>query len=226
MRTSWKHGAAPAICRIRGVRAGSRPPLTKRADLEHLAVIAGLARNDELPAAIVAGHHRHHGDDGLAAGLCERRADARLLAELDQVARGGEWQLEPAALAARKRLPGRDPDRIRRFLAVMGAELIGRRGGQEEPGVEALRHALRRDPMRIGDEFVEREPELVVGEHVEKGRLALAKRRAIRRLDLARAAGVDEGSRALLAREQDAALLEGLADRRHPEAQRERVEAL
>src|SRR5579871_4203407 len=71
-------------------------PLTKRADLEHLAVIAGFARDDELPAAIVTGHHRHHGDDGLAAGLCERRADARLLAELDQVARGGEWQLEPA----------------------------------------------------------------------------------------------------------------------------------
>ena len=53
-----------------------------------------------------------------------------------------------------ERLARRNPDRVGGFLAVMGAELVRRRGGEEEPGVEALRHAFRRDPVRIGRQQV------------------------------------------------------------------------
>src|ERR1700745_4344576 len=48
----------------------------------------------------------------------------------------------------------------------------------------------------------------------------------MRRLDLARPPGIDQGTRTLLARQQDAAFLKGLADRGHAEAQRAGVEAL
>src|SRR6185436_8025391 len=80
-----------------------------RADLEHLAVVTGFEGNPELAAAIVFGHHRRHGDDGFAAGVVERRLHAWLLAELDQVARGRERQLEAPALAALQRLARRHP---------------------------------------------------------------------------------------------------------------------
>src|SRR6187551_303627 len=75
-------------------------PSADRADLEHLAVIAGFEGYAELAATIVFGHHRRHADDGFASGVVERRFHAWLLAELDQVARGRERQLEASALAA------------------------------------------------------------------------------------------------------------------------------
>src|SRR5215216_6602365 len=125
---------------------------TDRADLEYLAVIAGFEGYAELAAAIVFGHHRHHADNGFASGVVERRLHALLLAELDQVARGRERQLEAPGLAALQRLARRDPDRVGGFLAVMGADLFGRRGSKEKPGVEPLGHALGRDPVRIGHE--------------------------------------------------------------------------
>src|SRR6185312_4490336 len=77
---------------------------TDRTDLEQLAVIAGFERNAELAAAIVPGHDRRHRDHGFASGVIERGLHARLLAELDQVARGRERQLEASGLAALQRL--------------------------------------------------------------------------------------------------------------------------
>ena len=100
---------------------------------------------------------------GLAPAVVERGLYAWLLAEPDQVAGGRKRQLEPPALAAGQRLARRQPDRIGGFLAVMGAGLLRRCRGKEEPGVEPLRHALRRDPVRVGHEFVERQPQSVVG---------------------------------------------------------------
>src|SRR5581483_5857100 len=112
------------------------------------------------------------------------------------------------------------------FPAIVPPELIRRRGGEEEPGVEALGHALRGNPVRVGDELVQRQPELVLGEHVEEGRLALAERHTIGRLDLAGPLGIDQDTRALLAGQEDAALLKRLADRGHAEAERAWVAAL
>src|SRR5829696_9637103 len=149
-------------------------PSTDRADLEHLAVIAGFEGYAELAAAIVFGHDRRHADDGFASGVVERRIHAWLLAKLDQVARGRERQLETPALAAFQRLARRHPDRIGGFLAVMGADLFRGCCGEEEPGVEPFWHALRRDPVRVRNEFVERQHHAVVGQHLEEADLAVA----------------------------------------------------
>src|SRR6516165_7747647 len=108
-----------------------------RANLEDLAVIAGFHRNPQLAAAIEPGHDRHYGHDRLAACISKRRADPALLAELDEVARGRERQLEATGLSAFQRLARRDPDRVRRLPAIMRAELVGRCRRKEEPGVEA-----------------------------------------------------------------------------------------
>src|SRR6266567_1607433 len=69
-----------------------RSVLADRADLEHVAVIAGLERNPQLTAAIVPGHDRRHGDDALTPAVVERGTDAGLLAELDEIARCRERQ--------------------------------------------------------------------------------------------------------------------------------------
>src|SRR5580693_3715351 len=108
-------------------------------DLEHLAVIAGLPGNTELTTAVQSRHDGHHRHNLFAAGVVERGFHVWLLAEPDQVARGRKRQLEPPALAAGERLARRQPDRIGGFPAVMGAHLLGRRRGEEEPGVEPLR---------------------------------------------------------------------------------------
>src|SRR5689334_14368540 len=93
----------------------SRSVSAGRADLEHVAVIARLQRNPQLPAGGGFRHHRGHRDDVLASGVVERRFHGRLLAELDQVARGRERQLETAALPALQRLARRHPDRVSGF---------------------------------------------------------------------------------------------------------------
>src|SRR4051812_30357986 len=116
-----------------------RPPdekgsvrLTGRTELEHLAIIAGFARNAQLASAICGlGHDWHHRDDVHAPRSIEGARHRRLLAEPDQVAGGWKRQLETAILAARQRLARRDPDRVGRFPAVMGAKLVRRRGRQE-----------------------------------------------------------------------------------------------
>src|SRR5437660_5979274 len=210
----------------RGRASGAAGASADRPDLEHLAVIAGFEGNPELAAAIVPGHDRRHGDDGFTAGVVERRVHARLLAKLDQVARGREWQLEAPALTALQRLAWRHPDRVGGFLAVMGADLFRRRGGEEEPGVEPFGHALRRDPVRIGHEFVERQHHSVIGQHLEEADLAVAELGAMRRLDFAGAFGIDQCLRALRPRQKDTAFLEGFADRGDTEAQRGLVEPL
>src|SRR6266481_32135 len=102
--------------------------LAERTDFKQLAVVAGLARDAQLAAAVEAGHDGHDGHDVLAPGVIERGPYALVPAELDQVARGRERQLEPPALAAFQRLARRDPDRVGGFLAVMGTELLRRRG--------------------------------------------------------------------------------------------------
>src|SRR5436305_15077011 len=104
----------------------------KRTDLEYLAVVAGIGRDAQLAAAIFPGHDRHHRDDPAVPRLVERGPDRAMLAKLDQIARGRKRQLEPAAFAAHQRLARRDPDGIRGLLAVVGAGLVRRGGGEEE----------------------------------------------------------------------------------------------
>src|SRR5262249_12968476 len=145
----------------RNIFYANRSMSAKCADLEQFAVIAGFLGNPELATAIEPGHHRHHGDDVLASCLLQRALHVALLAELDQVARGRERQLEAPVFAAFKRLARRDPDRVGGFLTVMGTELVRRSGGEEKPGVETFRHALRRDPVRVGHEFIECEYQAV-----------------------------------------------------------------
>ena len=67
-----------------------------------------------------------------------------------------------------------------------------RRGGKEEPGVEPLRHALGRDPVRVRNELVERQHHAVIGQHLEEADLAVAEVGTMRRLDLAGAFGIDQ----------------------------------
>ncbi len=198
----------------------------QRADLEHVAVIAGLERDPELAATVQPGHDRHHRHHGLVPGIIQRRRHADLLAELDQVARGRERQLEAAGFPAFQRLARRHPDRVGGFLAVMGADLRGRCGGEEEPGVEALGHAFGRDPVRIGHEFVERQHHAVVGQHLEKGGVAVAEVGAVRGLDLAGFPGIDQRFFPLRPRQQDAAFLKSFADRGDAEAQGRFIEPL
>src|SRR4029453_13903352 len=102
-----------------------------RADFEDVAVVARFQRDAELPAGGGPGHDRRNRDDVLAAAVVERGLHAALLAELDQVARGRERQLEAAGLAALQRLARRHPDRVGGLLAVMAAEVI-RRGAAGE----------------------------------------------------------------------------------------------
>src|SRR5689334_18207968 len=111
--------------------------------------------------------------------MVQRGAHAALLGEADQIARGRERQFEAAALAALYGLARRNPDRVGGLPAVMGAELIGRRRGEEEPGIEAFGHALRRDPVRVGNERVERELEAVVVENFQEADLVLVERDAM-----------------------------------------------
>src|SRR5881392_259755 len=123
-------------------------PTSHGANLEHVAVVAGLTRNPKLTAAVKFRHHRHHCNDRLAPAVLQRAVYALLFAEPDQISRGREWQFEPAAFAACQCLARRNPNRVGGFLAVMRADLLWRRGSEKEPGVEPLWHALRRDPVR------------------------------------------------------------------------------
>jgi hypothetical protein len=72
--------------------------------------------------------------------------------------------------------------------------------------------------MRIRNEFVERKPEVIFGEHAQKIDLAFTKRGAPGGLDLSGAPSVDQAVHAFRARQQYAAFLEGLADRRNAKA--------
>src|SRR5260221_11146475 len=81
-----------------------------RADLEHVAVITGLERNPKLPAAIVPGHDRLYRDDGFAPPVVECGLHAGLLAELDQIPRGRERQLEASGRAGFPPFAGRTPN--------------------------------------------------------------------------------------------------------------------
>ena len=219
LRCPPKCGAAVAVgshCRVsrpsrpRTPRRRSRPRAGIRSWRPPLVlVMTGITVTTDFPLAVI--QHRLH---------------AWLLAEPDQIARGRERQLEAPALAAFERLARRHPDRVGGFLAVMGADLCRRRRGEEEPGIEPLRHALGRDPVRVGHQFVERQHHAVVGQHLEEADLAVAEVGAMRRLDFAGASGIDQRLRALRPRQQDAALLESFADRGDTEAERDLVEPL
>ena len=139
--------------------------------------------------------------------VLERGLHIALLAELDQVARGRERQLEASVFASLQRFARRYPDRVGGFPAVMGAELVRRSGGEEEPGVETFRHAFRRDPVRVGYKLVEREHHAVIGKHLQEGDLAIVQIGAMRGLDRAGALRIEKRLRTLGAGQENAALL-------------------
>src|SRR5258708_2050742 len=153
---TWMPGTRPGMTNERSARY-CWGLASHRADFKNLAVVAGFPRDTELAAAVELRHHGHHRDDRLASHVVERGLHAVLSAEPNQIARGRKRQFEAAALAARQSLARRHPDRIGGFPAVMGAELLRGCCGKEEPGVEPFWHALRRDPVRIGYELVERQ---------------------------------------------------------------------
>src|SRR5882724_5176202 len=214
---TWMPGTRPGMTNDGPVR-DNLARWSGRADFEDVAVVAGLERDSKLTAAIEFCHHGHHGDHRAAPGVVERGLYAWLLAEPDQVACGRKRQLEPPALAAFERLARRYPDRIRGLLAVVGADLFRRRRREEEPGVEPVRHALRCDPVRIGHQLVERQQHSALGKNLQEGGLALAQGGAAGGFDLAGALCIDQRLRSLWTGQQDAAFLEGFADRRDPEA--------
>src|SRR5689334_8516581 len=108
----------------------------------------------------------------------------------------------------------------------MNAELRRRRSGKKKPGVEALGHAERRDPVRIGYEFIECKNKVIFGEHFQEGGPALRQGAAVDGLDRSGALRVNESARSANTRKQDSAFLERLADRGDPEAQLAFVQSL
>src|ERR1700735_2167251 len=106
------HGRSNPMLR-RGSNDGIGAPAS---NLEHSAVVTGLTRNPKLAATVQLRHHRHDGHDRPCSGVNERRLDIALFAKPDQIARGRERQLEPSALPAGQGFPGRQPDRVGRFL--------------------------------------------------------------------------------------------------------------
>lgn len=93
----------------------------------------------------------------------------------------------------------------------MQRHLIGRRFGQEEPGVEALGHEGRRDPVREGRHELGRELEVLGLDQVEDAGFVLGKLGAPAFLDRLEIGGSDQRLLPALARQQHAALLERLA---------------
>ncbi len=106
---------------------------------------------------------------------------------------------------------GADPYRVDRLRSVMQRDLVFRRLGQEEPGVEALRHEGRRDPVGEGHHEVGGELEILGLDQVDDGRLVPGQLGAPALLDAQKVGGGDHGALAALAGQQDAAFLEGLA---------------
>ena len=86
----------------------------------------------------------------------------------------------------------------------MGKRLTGRREGQEEMGVEALRHESGRDPVGEGNEAVDCRDKSLSGHKLGKGRGAVERGHPV---------GPDELVPAARARDQCTAFLERLADR-------------
>src|SRR5215210_63925 len=108
----------------------------------------------------------------------------------------------------------------------MGAGLLRRRGGEEKPCVEPFRHSLRRDTMRVGNEFVKRQHQSVLGEHLQESRLVLTQLCAAESLDLAGQLRIYQRLRSLWPRQEDAAFLKGFADRGDPKTQGSGVQPL
>ena len=108
----------------------------------------------------------------------------------------------------------------------MRTKLVRRRGSEVEPGVETLRHGFRRDPVRIGHKRVERDLHAAVGQCLQEGGLAIIQVGAICDFDLACMFGIDQRLRSSRPREQNTALLEGLADCRDPKAERVGIKSL
>ena len=93
----------------------------------------------------------------------------------------------------------------------MQRDLILRRLGQEEPGVEAPRRKGRRDPVRERRHEVGGDLEILGLDEIDDGRLVLGEPGAPARLDALEVGRGDQGPLAALAGQQDAAFLEGLA---------------
>ena len=99
----------------------------------------------------------------------------------------------------------------------MQRRLIGRRGDQEEVGVEALGSQLGRDPVREGNQEIAGEREVFGVDDLAQGDLPVVQGVAMPALDLSQALAGDELARGPKPCQQDPALLEGLANRGDPE---------
>ena len=93
----------------------------------------------------------------------------------------------------------------------MQRDLVLRCFRQEEPGVEALRHEGRRDPVRIGRHQIGRDLEILGLDQIDDARLVLGELGAPALLDPLEVGGPDQGALAALAGQQDSAFLERLA---------------
>ena len=91
-----------------------------------------------------------------------------------------------------------------RFPPVVGERLAGRREGEEEARVEALRQEDGRDPVSEGDEPVDRRRQVLAAQKLGEGRGAV---------EVFHAPGRDEVVLAASMRQQRAAFLERFPDR-------------
>ena len=146
-------GSRGDASRIR--RVSARPRTVRRHSRPRRESAAGACRRPLVMTGIT-----------VTIGCCRASSSAaatlRCLPSLIRLRVVGKRQLEASAVAALERLARRHPDRVGGFLAVVRADLFRRRRRQKEPGVEALRHFLRRDPVRVGHQKIERQHQIVL----------------------------------------------------------------
>ena len=131
----------------------------------------------------------------------------------------GRVQLQFAGGTARQRIARRDPQAGDRLRVVVQRLLGGRRERQEEPGVEPLRLADRRDP--VGDVLDQTgdQPQTLAGAEIDERRspLCTCATGGVEALLGRRVVEADRGVAVDRPGEQHAGLLEALTDRGHPE---------
>jgi hypothetical protein len=128
--------------------------------------------------------------------------------------------VEVAGGVAGQRVGRGDPEVGDDLVVVVQRGLPGRLGGQEEPGVVAAGRTLRRDPVAEVVHAVDGEAQALVGADLGEAPLARVDRLAVGGppLDADRVVEVDDAAVGVVG-EQDAGLLEALADGGHPEGQ-------
>src|SRR5256712_11230236 len=181
------------------------------------SVVAGVARHEHAPLVPLDDHARKDGWHLAPLQSLERGGGRGGAVEELQVLHRRITQRQLAPSARIERLARGEPSDLGDLMLVGDGVLSWRHRGCEEASVEAEGLRLRRDPVGEVHEPVRREPEPLRPEHLPERAVILLARMAIDRVALV----VDARESAVLrVGEQDARLLERLADDADPVSQR------